>query len=320
MGCRSDEITFTSGGTEADNLVLRSAVQEMDIRHIITSELEHKAVLQTVEDLPVDRISYVKFDAQGVLDQEDLEGLLSESDEKTLVSLMHGNNEIGNLNDIREIGARCAAHRALFHSDTVQTLGKYPLDLRDLPVDFASFSAHKIYGPKGVGFAYIRAGLPVPPLLTGGGQEQNRRSGTEALCSILGMAKAVTLTAERSPLDAQRLADLKAYCLNRLAEAIPEIQLNGRCGEQDSLYNLISLRLPGIYPLIHFQLDLSGIAVSAGSACAAGTAEPSHVMQALDISDTSIRISFNRYNTCKEVDFFIEKLAELLKATSSKSA
>lgn len=317
-GCQPDEIVFTSGGTGANNLVLRAAVKGMGIRHIITSRLEHKAVLRTVEDLGLDRCSYVKTDAWGCIDLDDLERLLGLFKGQTLVSLMHGNNEIGNLNDLHEIGSRAAAQEALFHSDMVQTLGKYPISLDDLPVDFASFSAHKIYGPKGVGFAYIKRGHELPPLFTGGGQEQDRRSGTEATSSILGMAKAVSLMAERREADAEHISDLKSYCLDRLREAIPQLAFNGQSDTPKGLYNLISIRLPGSYPLIHFNLDLNGIAVSAGSACASGAAKLSHVIQALGVCDTTIRLSFNRYNTPHEVDCFVECLTELLKPETAE--
>ena len=318
--CQPAEITFTSGGTEANNLILRGAVRANGISHVITSKIEHKAVLDTISDLGVDEISYVKLDERGVIDLDDLGRLLGKSaGNATLISLMHGNNEIGNVNDIRSIGRLAAAHGALFHSDMVQTLGKCTIDLSDLPVHLASFSAHKIYGPKGAGFAYIEKGVPIAPQLTGGGQERNRRSGTENICAILGMAKAVSLTAARQVGDCRQIANLKRYFIAQLEKHTPEVGFNGQSRDAQSLCNLISIQLPGAYPMIHFQLDLNHIAVSAGSACSSGASKPAHVTAVLGIENAAIRISLNRYNTKAEVDVFVKKLRDLLQSVVAGS-
>ncbi|MEH0007644.1 MAG: cysteine desulfurase family protein [Flavobacteriales bacterium] len=313
-GCQPAEVIFTSGGTEANNLILRGGARAGGISHVITSKIEHKAVLDTVADLDIDEISYVKLDERGVIDLDDLARLLDKSAGKTtLVSLMHGNNEIGNVNDIRAIGRLVGARGALFHSDMVQTLGKCAIDLSDLPVHFASFSAHKIYGPKGAGFAYIKKGTPVAPQLTGGGQERDKRSGTENICAILGMAKAVALMVQRQRADFEQISDVKRYLIAQIEAHLPEVEFNGQSQGAQSLCNLVSIQLPGSYPMIHFQLDLNDIAVSAGSACSSGATKLASVAAVLGIENTAIRVSLNRYNTKAEVDVFVKKLRDLLR-------
>ena len=318
------EIVFTSGGTEADNLALRSAVRDLGIDHIITSRIEHHAVLHTAEQLQSEydiQISYVNLDDCGGVDLGDLETLLSKSD-KTLVSLMHVNNEIGNLLDIQAVADLCAEYGALFHSDCVQSVGHFPIDVTRTPIDFFAASAHKFHGPKGVGFAYIRKDSGLKPLIFGGEQERGYRAGTESTHNIVGLERSLKMAYDHLSSEREYILNLKARFVDKIKEAIPGVAFNGFSEDlEKSTYTLVSLRLP-IPPeksgMLLFQLDLKGIACSKGSACQSGSTQSSHVLSEIlseeELQKPSLRFSFSVFNTEDEVDYVVETLSELVNA------
>ncbi len=318
----ASEIVFTAGGTEADNLVLRSAVRDLGVTTIITSKLEHHAVLHTVEQLQKEyniSVKYVKLLKHGVVDLQDLERLLQSSDQ-TLVSLMHINNEIGNTLDLQKVAVLCKAHQALFHSDTVQSVGHYQLDLQAIPVDFIAASAHKFHGPKGVGFAFIRKGSGIKASIFGGEQERGYRAGTEAIHNIVGMETALKLSYEHLEAERKQISELKAYFIEQLKTLSADITFNGNCEDaESSTYTVINVCLP-IAPekggMLHFQLDLKGIACSKGSACQSGSNQNSHVLSEILTADylmkPSVRFSFSRFNTQAEVDYVISVLKDFI--------
>uniref|UniRef100_UPI0039A70778 cysteine desulfurase family protein n=1 Tax=Ornithobacterium rhinotracheale TaxID=28251 RepID=UPI0039A70778 len=314
------EIIFTSCGTEANNLIIRSCVDYLGVERIITSPLEHKCVAETIKTVEQNKkaeIQKLRVLPNGDLDLAQLEELLKDESKKTLVSLMHANNEIGNIYDIEKIGNLAHQYNALFHTDMVQTLGHYPISLGDLPVDFASSSAHKYHGPKGVGFAFIRKGTGLKAQITGGGQERNMRSGTENLIGIMGMGKAFEIANEEFEKDQKYILELKEYMIAQLKEAFPDIVFNGRSEDSaKSLYAILSVLLPFKDSLIGFELDLKGIAVSQGSACSSGAAKVSDVIDSIVPAEviektTPLRISFSHFNTKEEVDYFVEVLKEI---------
>ncbi|GAB1857600.1 cysteine desulfurase family protein [Flavobacteriaceae bacterium MHTCC 0001] len=316
------EIVFTSGGTEADNLVLKSAINDLGVRHIITSKIEHHAVLHTVEALQRQcgiAVSYVKLDSFGNIDYGHLETCLT-SKEKTLVSLMHINNEIGNILNIKRVADMCKANNALFHTDAVQSIGHYNIDLRDTSIDFLAASAHKFHGPKGIGFAFIRKNSGLKPQIIGGEQERGLRAGTESIHNIVGLEKAMVLAYEHLETETGYLKDLKSYFINNLKEAIPDVVFNGLSGDLDaSTYTLLNVRLP-IAPskavMLLFQLDLKGIACSKGSACQSGSSQKSHVLSEIlnkaELEKPSIRFSFSKFNTKAEVDYVVKVLKDVV--------
>ncbi|MFB9057555.1 cysteine desulfurase family protein [Mariniflexile ostreae] len=318
----ASEIVFTSGGTEADNLVLRSAVRDMGVTRIITSKIEHHAVLHAVAQLKTEYgivVDYVDLDENGQVDYMHLEGLL-QSTHKTLVSLMHVNNEIGNILDIKRVAFLCKAHKALFHSDTVQSIGHYELDLKALPIDFLAASAHKFHGPKGVGFAFVRKGSGLKPLIFGGEQERGYRAGTESIHNIIGLEKALTQAYEHLAEERLYIKDLKQYFIEKLKLELPNSVFNGLSGDMEkSTYTLVNVGLP-ISPeksaMFLFQLDLKNIACSKGSACQSGSIQASHVLSEVvgvnDFQKTSLRFSFSIYNTKEEVDYVIGVLKDLI--------
>ncbi|MCK0180520.1 cysteine desulfurase [Flavobacteriaceae bacterium S0862] len=316
------EIVFTSGGTEADNLVLRSAVRDLGVKHIITSKIEHHAILHTVEQLEDEyniTTSYVNLNDKGQVDYDHLEVLLSASN-NVLVSLMHVNNEIGNLLDIKRVALLCKEHGALFHSDMVQSVGHYELDLQVIPIDFLAASAHKFHGPKGVGFCFIRKGSGLKPLIFGGEQERGFRAGTESVHNIVGLCESLRIAYNNLEEESKYVKDLKEYFITRATEALPDVAFNGYSGSlEDSTYTLVNMRLP-VTPersaMMLFQLDLKGIACSKGSACQSGATGSSHVLAEIldadELQKPSVRFSFSIYNTKEEVDYVIEVLKELL--------
>lgn len=318
------EIVFTSGGTEADNLALRSAVRDLGIDHIITSRIEHHAVLHTAEQLQSEydiQISYVNLDDSGGVDLDDLKTLLSKSD-KTLVSLMHVNNEIGNLLDIQAVADLCAEYGALFHSDCVQSVGHFPIDVTRTPIHFFAASAHKFHGPKGVGFAYIRKDSGLKPLIFGGEQERGYRAGTESTHNIVGLERSLKMAYDHLSSEREYILNLKARFVEKIKEAIPGVAFNGFSEDlEKSTYTLISLGLP-IPPeksgMLLFQLDLKGIACSKGSACQSGSTQSSHVLSEIlseeELQKPSLRFSFSVFNTEDEVDYVVETLSELVNA------
>lgn len=311
------EIFFTSGGTEADNMAIRCSVHDLGIRHIITSPAEHHAVLHTAEDMMQRgeiKLSLVKVDQQGHVDLEHLETLLKEN-ERSLVSLMHANNEIGTLIPMKEVGELCRRYDALFHSDTVQTMGHYVHDLSALHVDFITGAAHKFHGPKGVGFLYINHRVKIKPLITGGAQERNMRGGTENVYGIVGLAKALEVAYEHMDADIKNVSALKKYMIDQLVAEIPGVAFNGDVEEEKSLYTVLNVSFPPTEnaEMLLFNLDIAGIACSAGSACSSGTNVGSHVLGAISAPPDrpAIRFSFSRFNTLEEVDYCISKVKEL---------
>lgn len=322
LNVSAGEIVFTSGGTEADNLALQCAVRDLGVSHIITSKIEHHAVLHTVEQLELVNnvvVSYVDLDENGAVDYKHLETLL-QSDKKTLVSLMHVNNEIGNILDIKQVGNLCKANNALFHCDAVQSVGHYEIDLQEIPVDFLAVSAHKFHGPKGVGFAFIRKNSGLKPLIFGGEQERGFRAGTEAVHNIVGLEKALTLAYKNLSEERSYVKNLKTYFKEQLIKAFPEVHFNGFSGDlEKSTYTLLNVCLP-ISPekalTLLFQLDLKGIACSKGSACQSGSSKGSHVLTAILSPDAlnkpSIRFSFSIYNKPEDVDYVISVLKDFV--------
>ena len=319
------EIIFTSGGTEADNLALNSAVRDLGVKRIITSKIEHHAVLYTVNQLEECynvEVSYVNLDENGQVDLDHLEQLLAEGKLKTLVSLMHVNNEIGNLLDINKVGQLCKANQALFHCDAVQSIGHYELDLQKTSVDFTAVSAHKFHGPKGVGFAFIRKNSGLKPLIFGGEQERGNRAGTESVHNIVGLEEAFKLAYANLDEERKYITSLKTYFIEQLEEKIPGVKFNGNCRDTTkSTYTLVNICLPITAEkalMLLFQLDLKGIACSKGSACQSGSDKSSHVLSAFlseeDMKKPSLRFSFSRYNSKEDLDYVIDTLTEFIEA------
>ncbi len=316
LNCSAAEIIFTSNGTEADNWILRNAVAKLNVNRIISSRIEHHAVLHTLQELERERgirVDYVQIKANGSIDIDHLSLLLDEAI-PTLVSLMHVNNEIGTVLDLDRVGRICRQYNAYFHSDTVQSVGKCELDLQQIPVDFIVASAHKFHGPKGIGFVYIRKGIPMEPMIFGGEQEKGLRAGTESVHNIAGMAKALELSLGLLAEERAYVSNLKNYAIGQLQNHFPGIKING----ENSFYNLVNACLPmgeEKAVLLLFSLDMKGIAVSRGSACQSGSLKPSHVLAEFlseeDIKKPSIRISFSHYNTKDDVDYLVEALASI---------
>lgn len=314
------EIVFTAGGTEADNLILNNAVLNLGVQRIITSKIEHHAVLHTCEFLEKSQnitLDFVKVDEFGSIDLDHLDELLATSKAKTLVSLMHINNEIGTILNVDEISKICKKYDALFHSDTVQVIGHYQLNLKEIPIDFIVASAHKFHGPKGVGFAYFKKGFGILPMLHGGDQERGARSSTENVHSILGMEKAFSIAMNHLEKDRNYIESLKLYFIAELKSISEKIEFNGLSSNLDkSSYTILNVRFPVINEMLLFSLDMAGIAVSGGSACQSGSNKGSHVLEEIlnegDADKTSVRFSFSKFTTKEEIDLTIKKIKELL--------
>ena len=318
------EIIFMSGGTEADNCILRSAVRDLGVKHLISSKIEHHAVTHTLDQLKVDypiEISYVKLDSFGNIDYADLELILKSSQSKTLVSLMHINNEIGNILDISLVSDLCRKYNSLFHSDSVQSVGHYKLDLSLLDIDFIVASAHKFHGPKGIGFAYVKNTNPIKPLIFGGSQEKGCRAGTESVHNIVGMSEALDISINKMEKEVDHIKKIKSYFIDRLKNVIKGVEFNGLSSNlDDSTYTLVNVRFPiskEKSALFLFQLDMKGIACSKGSACQSGADAGSHVLNNVLTVDqnkfVSLRFSFSIYNTIKQIDYVVTQLNELIK-------
>jgi cysteine desulfurase len=312
------EIFFTSGGTESDNMAIRAAVEELNCHHIITSPIEHHAVLHTVEHLQKVSsvtVSYVRILPNGHVDMAHLEELLQNSAQRSLVTLMHANNEIGNLLDIEAVGMLCQQYDAIFHSDTMQTLGHYPLDFSKKWIHFATGAGHKFHGPKGTGILYIADTVKIGPMIHGGGQERNMRAGTENVAGVVGFAKALELADQHFEKESEYIISLKYYMAAALKKAVPGIHFNGDW-EGQSLYTVLNVSFPRTEKseLLLMRLDMQGVCVSGGSACSSGADLGSHVIRALpnQPEGVPIRFSFSKYNTREEVDQLIEKLVSLL--------
>lgn len=316
------EIIFTSCGTESNNMIIKSSVEHLGIERIISTPLEHKCVSETVLDMKNRKgveVNYIRPNEKGDVDLHKLEELLKASDKKTLVSLMHANNEIGNIVDIKKIAELCKENNALFHSDTVQTMAHMNLDFSDIKVDFASCSAHKFHGPKGIGFAFIRKATGMKGIITGGPQERSLRAGTENVSGIVGLGKALELSLQHMEEYTKHMQEIKDYAIERLSDAVPGIKFNGRSAEKEnSLYTVLSALLPYKNPLIGLQLDMKGIAISQGSACSSGASKPSMVMMMVLSEDemdhcTPLRISFSHMTTKADIDALAEALEEISK-------
>ena len=323
LNAQPSEIIFTSGGTEADNMILRCAVRDLGVKTIITSRIEHHAVLHTVEELEKEygtAVWYVDLDEFGNPKMDHLEELLQKDGSKKLVSLMHVNNEIGNIMDIEAVGKLCKANGALFHSDTVQSIGHYPWDVQSVSIDFMTAAAHKFHGPKGIGFAFIRKNSGLKPMIVGGAQERGFRAGTEPFHNIVGLEEAFVRAYEHLEQETKAVKELKSYFVQKVKEEIPEAAFNGLSGEMDkSTYTLANVRLPldkqkGLMLLFH--LDMKGIACSKGSACQSGSDKGSHVLTEIlsdeELEKPSLRFSFSMYNTKEELDYTVGVLKEFV--------
>lgn len=320
INCSPGEIFFTSGGTEADNMAIRKTVEDFKIQNIITSAIEHHAVSHTIEELAhagLVKMHLVKLTENGHIDYTDLENLL-QNNPNALVSLMHANNEIGNLLDAERVGNLCEQYKAFFHSDTVQTIGHYPIDVQKLKVHFIACAAHKFHGPKGAGFIYVSSNAKIHPFITGGAQERNMRGGTENVYGIVGLTKALEKAYAHLDEEMAHISSLKKYMIEQLKANIPGIQFNGDA-EGNSLYTVLNTSFPPspIGEMLLFKLDIAGISVSGGSACSSGSDVGSHVLKALntDRNRAAVRFSFAKQNTKEEVDKVIAALVEMLTAT-----
>ncbi|HNA16061.1 MAG TPA: cysteine desulfurase family protein [Ferruginibacter sp.] len=312
------EIFFTSGGTESSNTAITASVRDLGCKHIITSPIEHHAVSHSVEyldNMDVAKVSLVKLLPNGHIDLDDLERLLAASEEKTLVTLMHANNEIGNILDIHAVGRLCKLYNAIFHSDTVQTVGHFPFDLRNTPVHFITGAAHKFHGPKGVGILYINENVKIKPFVHGGAQERNMRAGTENLYGIVGFAKALELATSNYEEDSAHIGTLKYYMMDELKKHIKGVGFNGDTLGR-SLYTVLSVSFPKTEKseMILFNLDINNICASGGSACTSGADQGSHVIRAINNNpnQVTVRFSFSKHNTKEEVDTVVAKLKELV--------
>jgi len=318
--CSPSQVLFTSGGSEADNLVLQNAARHWGIKRFISSEIEHHAVLHALDAIKKQNevaVEFVRMDAFGEIDMEHLEELLKSSDLPCMVSLMMVNNEIGNLLNTTEVSALCKENNALFHSDTVQGIGHVAFNLEDTPIDFIAASAHKFHGPKGVGFAIVPKGIRIEPLIHGGEQEMGTRAGTENTHSIAGMGKALEMALEDYEKDREYVGGLKQYFIEQLRRNFNEIEFNGRSADPDkSAFHILSVRFPKDIPMLLFNLDLNGISASGGSACQSGSNKGSHVLSAIldekESEKTSVRFSFCKHNSCQEIDRVIEVLKDLI--------
>jgi len=315
------EIFFTSGGTEADNTAICGTIEAYDIDHIITSSIEHHAVLHTVEKLVAEgrvHASYVELDDLGHVNMDHLEELLKKN-KRSLISLMHANNEIGTLNDIKAIGELAHEYDAVFHTDTVQTMGHYRHDLQDLKCHFIVGAAHKFHGPKGVGFLRVCKSKAIPRFIEGGGQERNHRGGTENVYGIVGLAKALEMAYEHMEAHQKQIQSLKISMIDQLREQIPGIAFNGDVDSQNSLYTVLNVSFPAHEDndMLLFNLDINGISASGGSACSSGANTGSHVLNGInaDPNRQGIRFSFSKYNTQEEVDYVVQKLVEITQPT-----
>ena len=312
------EIIFTSGGTESNNMIIKTVVIAQNIERIISTKIEHKAVLNSIESIAKERditILFLDVDEYGLPNKQQLIEYLENSDKKTLVSLMHINNETGTMIDLEEFGKICKSNNALFHSDTVQTIGHYNIDLDKIDIDFMTCSAHKFHGPKGVGFAYIKNGQTVKPFIEGGAQERGYRGGTESIHNIVGLKTAIDISYENLENDSKKIKELKGHFIKTVMKRIPETKINGKHNINESSYAILNLCLPiniDKKTILNFKLDLAGISCSSGSACQSGSSQPSHVLSEMlsndDMKKISLRFSFSKLNTIEEVNYVVDFL------------
>ncbi|WP_442266955.1 cysteine desulfurase family protein [Tenacibaculum sp. ZS6-P6] len=320
LNVSSAEIVFTSGGTEANNLVLRNAIENLNVKRVITSKIEHHAVLDVLLELNKTydfEIEYVELNDKGEVDLEDLKTKLTKGERLTLVSLMWVNNELGNILPVEKVGELCRENNAFFHTDAVQAVGHFHIDLKKLNIDFLVASAHKFHGPKGVGFLYVRKNLSFKSMFFGGGQEKGKRSGTENLHSILGMQKALEISLSDLDSDMIKIKMLKQHFISELGNEIPNVLFNGVSQDlEKSSSTILNVRFPVENKMLLFNLDLNGVFASGGSACQSGASKKSHVLVEIlneeEIQKSSVRFSFSKFSTKEEVDFIVEKLKRLI--------
>jgi cysteine desulfurase len=321
LNCQASEIIFTSGGTEADNMALYSSVNLLGVKHIITSSIEHHAVGHTAEAIAkqgLAKVSHVKIDAKGHVDLTHLEELL-QSEEKALVSLMHANNEIATILPLKRVSELCRKYGAYLHSDTVQTMGHYTFDMKELDIDFITCAAHKFHGPKGIGFLYVNKNVKAEALIHGGAQERGLRGGTENVYGIVGLAKAMDLAYEDVAGHQHHVQGLKSYMIEQLKGLFSDIAFHGETDAAHSLYTVLNVCFPPTDKagMLLFTLDLKGVAVSGGSACSSGAAKGSHVLEGInaDMTRPNVRFSFSRYTTKEEIDFALEQVKVVFEKT-----
>ena len=322
LNCQPSEIIFNSGGTESDNSILKCAVKDLGIKHIISSKIEHHAVTHTLDELESQGVNiyYVKLSESGNVDIDNLEDLLSLNDEPKLVTLMYINNEIGNILDVESVSDLCRKYNSLFHTDAVQAVGHYKIDLKSIKIDFLSSAGHKFHGPKGVGFTYINKSTKIKSFICGGPQERGLRAGTESVHNIVGMTKALEIAVENMEKEAKYVLSIKEHMINSLRKLFPDIHFNGESGNiKNSTYTILNVCFPlsnDKAAMLDFNLDLRGIACSKGSACQSGSSEGSHVLNEIQSEDQkkfpSVRFSFSHNNKIEEVDYLIDTLKELI--------
>ncbi len=311
------EIFFTSGGTEADNTAIRCGIIDHGIKHAITSKIEHHAVVHTLEAMQkagIIELDFVNTDGKGNIDLVHLETLLQHP-ERSFVSLMHANNEIGTLTDMEAVGDLCEKYNAIYHCDTVQTMGHYPHDLSKLKAHFIVCAAHKLHGPKGVGFLHVNHRIKIRPMIYGGSQERNMRGGTENVYGIVGMAKALEMAYAEMPEHKAQIQELKSYMMAQLKASIPGIEFNGETDPEKSLYTVLNVSFPEMEmsDMLLFSLDIAGISASGGSACSSGTDIGSHVLTGIGANPNrpAVRFSFSKYTTKEEIDYAVSKVKEI---------
>ena len=322
LNCDPGEIIFNSGGTESDNSILKCAVKDLDIKHIISSKIEHHAITHTLDELKIQgvNVNYVKLSENGNVDIDNLEYLLSYNDEPKLVTLMYINNEIGNILDVKYVSDLCQKYNSFFHTDAVQAVGHYKIDLKSINIDFLSSAAHKFHGPKGVGFTYINKSTKIKSFICGGPQERGLRAGTESVHNIVGMTKALEIADKNMEQEAKHVLSIKEYMIDNLKKLFPDIHFNGESGDiKNSTYTILNVCLPisnDKAAMLDFNLDLKGIACSRGSACQSGSSEGSHVLNEIQSEEQkkfpSVRFSFSHNNKIEEVDYLIDTLKELI--------
>lgn len=320
LNASPSEIFFTSGGTEADNTAIRCGISAYGIKHAITSKIEHHAVEHTLnmmlKDGVIDKLSFVNIDEKGKIDYNHLEELL-QNNERTFVSLMHANNELGTLTDMQIVGDICEKYNAIYHADTVQTMGHYTHDVRKLKAHFIVCAAHKLHGPKGVGFLYVNSNIKIPPMIYGGAQERNMRGGTENVYGIVGLAKALEIAYAEMEEHQTYIQGLKDYLKEQLIAEIPGIGFNGETEADKSLYTVLNVSFPemDMADMLLFNLDINGICASGGSACSSGSNIGSHVLNGIkaDPNRPSVRFSFSKYTTKEDLDYVLEKVKMVVK-------
>ena len=322
LNCEPGEIIFNSGGTESDNSILKCAVKDLGVKHVISTKIEHHAITHTLEEIENKdvKVHYLGLKEEGEVDLEDLERILKSNNEPKLVSLMYINNEIGNILDVKSVSELCKKYNTYFHSDAVQAVGHYPIDLSSLNINFLSSAAHKFHGPKGVGFTYINKSTKIKSFICGGPQERGLRAGTESVHNIVGMTKALEISVQNLDKEIKHVKSIKRHMIEKLNDLFPDIHYNGMSGDlEKSTYTVLNVCLPisnDKASMLDFHLDLKGIACSKGSACQSGSSSGSHVLN--EIQDEkiknlpSIRFSFSHNNSIEEVDYLIETLQEFI--------